>query len=68
VIKSPKIKVNSRWVFKHSSKKLTVKVFELEDSYVDGKKVKSVIYGLPSSADGHICTSIKGFLENYREV
>jgi hypothetical protein len=68
VSKTPKIKIDSKWVFVHSSKKLTVKVFAIENSYVDGKKVKSVIYGLPSSANGHICSSVKGFLENYRKV
>jgi hypothetical protein len=70
---SSRVKIGSLWTFKHASPKLIVKVFEINKIYVEerhGKKTvkighTEVVYGLRSSANGHICQTLRGFLENY---
>jgi len=58
-------KIGSKWRFKHSNRLLFVKIFAIEFWYIEGKRYKVIIYGLPNAKSGHISQSVSGFLKNY---
>jgi len=65
VTKGNKLQVGSKWRFKSASKKLLVKIFDIEIWTIAGKKNVVVVYGLISAKAGHICQNVSGFKENH---